>query len=366
MDSENGFVMAGGDGKESYTKNSSYQRAVIDSSKSLVQISITEHIDQLIMTNTSSPSQTFSIADLGCSVGPNTFTAVQNIIETIKLKYSNSISDESTFPEFQVHFSDHALNDFNTLFKSLSPDREYYASGVPGSFYTRLFPRASLHVVHCSSSLQWLSQVPSEITVRNSGAYNKGRIHNVGDDEGITNAYSRQFAADLFKFLDARAQELVPGGLVMLVLPARPDGVQHSRVLLSIMIGMIGECLMDLAKEGVIDEEKLDGFNVPIHFACPHEMEEVVKQNGRFGIEKMEGLAEVKGTNLFPSPQQVSLSMRAATEELIKKQFGHEILDQVFGTLFPEKFMKGVGRIMSSSALSLFVLLKLKQDSAAV
>ncbi|GFP86249.1 probable S-adenosylmethionine-dependent methyltransferase at5g38780 [Phtheirospermum japonicum] len=333
--------MTGGDGNESYTKNSLYQGAVINSAKPLVQKSIAEHIDQLII---SSPTlETFCIADLGCSVGPNTFFAISNILEPIKLKYPNS--------EFQVHFSDHTLNDFNTLFKSLPPNRDYYASGVPGSFYTRLFPRASLHVAHCSTALHWLSQVPREITDRTSRAYNKGKIHNVGHNEEVTNAYLRQFATDLVKFLDARAQELVPGGLVMLILPARPDGAPHSQIVLSVMMDMIGDCLMDLARE-------VEEFNVPMHFASPQELEQVIKQHGRFSIERMENVPQVQASDIFTSPEQLSLAIRASTEELITKHFGREISDRVF-PLFPEKFVKGQDRILASSSPSLFVLLKL-------
>ena len=62
-------------------------------------------------------------------------------------------------------------NDFNNIFKSLGFFREKlsseveggvgpcYFTGVPGSFYGRIFPTKSLHFVHSSYSLQWLSQV---------------------------------------------------------------------------------------------------------------------------------------------------------------------------------------------------------------
>ncbi|KAK7849230.1 putative s-adenosylmethionine-dependent methyltransferase [Quercus suber] len=56
-----------------------------------------------------------------------------------------------------VFFNDQFSNDFNTLFISLPPNRQYFAAGVPGSFYGRLFPKASLHFIHSSYALQWLS-----------------------------------------------------------------------------------------------------------------------------------------------------------------------------------------------------------------
>lgn len=108
------------------------------------------------------------IADLGCSSGPNTFLAVYEIINTIDKK-RNSLVHKS--PEYQIYMNDLPNNDFNTIFKSLSNFKEKlrkqmgpgfgpcFFSAVPGSFYDRLLPNKSLHFVHSSYSLMWLSKV---------------------------------------------------------------------------------------------------------------------------------------------------------------------------------------------------------------
>ncbi|GFP86219.1 probable S-adenosylmethionine-dependent methyltransferase at5g37990 [Phtheirospermum japonicum] len=349
MDFVNGISMAGGDGAQSYTNNSLYQRAVMDAGMLLVQKSIADHIQPTSL-------ETFSIADLGCSVGPNTFIAMDNILESVKLKYQNA---NNKIPEFQVYFNDHALNDFNTLFKSLPPNRDYHASGVPGSFYTRLFPRASLRIAYSSYSLQWLSQVPTEIMDPTSPAYNKGRISCMGDNQEVINAYSRQHFKDFSDFLHARAQEIVPGGLLMLILPARSNGVHHSRDPFSIMNDRLGACLMDLAKKGVIDEAKVDAYNLPQYIASPHEFEEIIKKNGHFDIERMEGLPEAKASYRPSSPEEVTRGIRAVMEELVKEHFGHEILDDVFD-IFQEKLAEAPD---PGPELNLFILLKLKEDN---
>ncbi|KAK6127693.1 hypothetical protein DH2020_038567 [Rehmannia glutinosa] len=289
MDSINVIAMAGGDGIQSYTNNSSFQKMAIDYAKPLIQKSIADSIQP-----TNSPtSMTFRVADLGCSVGPNTFIAVDNILEAVKLKYQNA---DHEAPKFQVYFNDHAINDFNTLFKSLPPNREYYASGVPGSFYTQLFPRASLHIVHCSYSIHWLSQLPREITDKSSRVWNKGKIHYVGAGE-----------------------------------------------------------------KGVIDEDKVDSFNVPCYFSSPQELEQVINQNGRFNIEMLESLPKLEVSNISSIPQVLCRATRAITEELITEHFGHEILDEVFG-LFQEKIVKALDRIMGTD-FNLFMLLKLKKET---
>ncbi|CAA0837165.1 S-adenosyl-L-methionine-dependent methyltransferases superfamily protein [Striga hermonthica] len=323
---------------------------IVEGAKLLVRKSINEHI------NPRKTTLPFGIADLGCSIGPNTFLAVHSIIEFVKLKYEES---DVFSPEFQVYFNDQTTNDFNSLLKSLPLDREYYANATPGTFYARLFPSASLHVAHCSFSLHWLSRVPVEILDRDSTAYNKGKTHYVRAREEVVRAYANQHVVDFNKFLNARAREIVPGGLLLLVVPARPDGCRHSEAFLNVVFDALGGCLVDLARKGLIDEEKVDTFNWPIYIASPHELQDVMKQNGHFTIEKMESLPETEASDY--EPRAASLSVRAVAEEQIRMHFGHEILDQVF-ELFLEKLRKNWVRFVSIPEFNLFVLLKRKQN----
>ncbi|KAL3825446.1 hypothetical protein ACJIZ3_021475 [Penstemon smallii] len=328
----NGYVMTGGSGNQSYAKNSSYQRDVVDATKLLIQTAVSEYLNPRNFPGL----ETFYVADLGCSVGPNTFIAVQNIINAVKLRYQ--ISNDK-IPEFQVLFNDHKQNDFNTLFKSLPLNREYYASGVPGSFHSNLFPRASLHFVHTSYSLQWISCVPKEIITKN-----KGR------------AYARQHAADFANFLQARAREVVAGGLMVIVLPCRPDGVPHSRVSFNILNGIFSSTFADLAKKGMIDEEKVDTFNLPIYNKSPQELEATMKYNGCFRIEKIECLPKITTQDV---PHVVSLGTRAITEGLIKEHFGEEILDGLFEH-FTNKLVESLKDVESGLGLKLFYHLNAK------
>ena len=112
----------------------------MDAAKQLVIEAILENLD----IPKCSPSNAIRVADLGCAVGPNTFQ-VQNIPDAVELKYQNQ-GLNSQIPDFQVFFNDQTSNDFNTLFAALPPNRRYLAAGVPGSFYCRLFPNASLLV----------------------------------------------------------------------------------------------------------------------------------------------------------------------------------------------------------------------------
>jgi hypothetical protein len=179
----------------------------------------------------SAPLNSISVADLGCSTGPNTFLAVQNIVDAIELKYQQS---ENEIPEFQVFFNDHVSNDFNTLFKAFPAKRKYLAAGVPGSFF------------HSSSSVNWLSEVPKEITDKTSPAWNKGRISYTNSGKEVAEAYATQHAMDMESFLCARAEELEVGGLMVLLIAAVPDVIHSSDTTICSQIDLLGSCLMDM------------------------------------------------------------------------------------------------------------------------
>lgn len=118
------------------------------------------------------PKIPFVVVDLGCSCGSNTINVVDVIIKHIMKRYEALGLNP---PEFSAFFSDLPSNDFNTLFQLLPPlanygvsmeeclaadnHRSYFAAGVPGSFYRRLFPARSVDVFHSAFSLHWLSQV---------------------------------------------------------------------------------------------------------------------------------------------------------------------------------------------------------------
>ncbi|KAI3807325.1 hypothetical protein L1987_23251 [Smallanthus sonchifolius] len=112
--------------------------------------------------------KSMGVEDLGCSSGQNSLTAVSQIMHKV-VTASQKIG--LPIPELRVSLNDLPGNDFNEIFKSLlelykNVKNDYgfegrYIWGLPGSFYGNLFPAHSLHSVHSSSSLHWLSQTKS-------------------------------------------------------------------------------------------------------------------------------------------------------------------------------------------------------------
>ncbi|KAK1557747.1 hypothetical protein Q3G72_031038 [Acer saccharum] len=327
------YAMIGGDGQNSYVKNSGYQKGVVDSAKEMMNEAIADKLDFKTLGLLDSSSCTFQIVDFGCSVGPNTFTAMQNIIESVDKKYHSQVlqqhQNSSLTLEFQAIFNDHYNNDFNTLFANLPPLRKYFAAGVPGSFHGRLFPKSTLHFAHCSYALHWLCKIPREIMDNTSPAWNKDSIQCTGIVKEVAEAYLAQYKNDMESFFNARAQELVAGGLMVILLSVRPNGIPMFMTGEGKVYDLLGTCLVDLAKKGLLSEEKVNSFNLPIYYPTMKELEDLVQNNGYFTIERMNKLS-IPMTQMTFSPQLICSMIRSVFEGVIKEHFGEEFIDHIF------------------------------------
>lgn len=102
-------------------------------------------------------------ADFGCSVGANTLGFAKCVVDALKSR------PEIGERDIVCHFADLPSNDFNTLFKQFPPmvgqgdggeeERIWFADGVPGTQYGRMFPRSSLHVAITAITLHYLNEV---------------------------------------------------------------------------------------------------------------------------------------------------------------------------------------------------------------
>ncbi|XP_057842376.2 probable methyltransferase TCM_000168 [Cryptomeria japonica] len=300
------LAMNGGQGEGSYAQNSLHQSECLH----FLQPFLKECISNMKIT----PVERFCIADLGCSAGPNTLFIAESISKVIQDK---CMVMGSPVPELQVFFSDLPSNDFNLLFQSLPPppkgDKEeeededsnekngcriktrcnYFVAGVAGSFYNRLFPKNSLHFVHSSFSLHWLSQVPPEIEDKKLKSWNGGRVHisKEGPVE-IGEAYLGQFKKDVHNFLRARSDEVVRGGCMFICIGGRPDACDDPRDQgpSRFTRDTLNATLNDMVIQGMIKEEERDSFNLPIYSPSPKELRAQVEKEGSFIVKKIESL----------------------------------------------------------------------------
>ncbi|KAK9075330.1 hypothetical protein SSX86_003653 [Deinandra increscens subsp. villosa] len=361
MEVVNTLHMNIGDGESSYATNSLLQEIVIRQAFPVLQHAIID-----IMNHDLFFDHCFKIADLGCSSSKNTLLVVSNIIDTV-IEVCEETNRKPS--QFQVCLNDLFGNDFNTLFKSL-PD--FYAklekkkgensgscfvSAIPGSFYGRLFPNQSLHIIHSSYSIHWLSQVPEGL---------KNNLLNIymakSSPPNVFQEYGKQFKSDFMKFLQLRSEEIVCGGHMVLTLVGRSvaDPTSNDGCCL---LQLHAQSLLDMVKEGLVQESDINSFNVPLYHPCEDEVRNIIHTEGSFSLESLttfqvnwdpqdkdyKNLKDPNETISRTHGENTAKVVRAFTEPLLTSHFGKSIIDGVF-----KKYEKHVAQHLTNNKTKFF------------
>uniref|UniRef100_A0A0E0R6K6 SAM dependent carboxyl methyltransferase n=1 Tax=Oryza rufipogon TaxID=4529 RepID=A0A0E0R6K6_ORYRU len=358
MKIEHDLHMIKGDGDTSYARNSSTQRKAILATKHMVEKAMKGVFMEL-------KPQSMVVADLGCSSGTNTLLFISEMIAMISEENTSDNNIRKCPMEVQFFLNDLPSNDFNHIFKSLGQFEQsivqdcariglkpppHYVAGVPGSFYTRLFPCNSVHIFHSSFSLMWLSQIPEHL----DSTMNKGNIYiGVTTPPLVAKLYLDQFEKDFSRFLQFRCIELVSGGqMVLTFLGRKSNDVVHGGGMMNISIELLSQAVQTLVAEGRVEKEKLDSFNLPFYGPSVDELKQLVQQSELLDIIDIQAFeltfdpidkSELKeGITTAPAIQDnvheatghnIAAGLRAVMEPLFASHFGESIIDDLF-TLF--------------------------------
>uniref|UniRef100_A0ACD5UJ58 Uncharacterized protein n=1 Tax=Avena sativa TaxID=4498 RepID=A0ACD5UJ58_AVESA len=250
------FHMAEGEGETSYVNNSKHQRKALLETGAALEKAVREVYADLLH-----PAMT--VVDLGCSSGPNTLSFVSKVIEVVGRGSDKPESGRDPV-ELQFFLNDLQRNDFNQVFRSLAGFREstaaehrenavvppFYIAGVPGSYYTRLFPRQSCHLFHSSYCLHWRSQVPAGLEAGGKEYLNEGNIYIAENTPGgVVELYRQQFQEDMLLFLKLRYEELVLGGQMVLTFLGRKYEDVYNDGYLNHPWGLLARSLQSLVEE---------------------------------------------------------------------------------------------------------------------
>ncbi|XP_062079441.1 probable caffeine synthase MTL2 [Humulus lupulus] len=346
--------MKGGVGKASYSNNSSLQKVVISKVKSTVEETALEVYSNIL-------PECMRIGELGCSSGPTALTVTSYILDAI-MSSSQFLDDEMNKKKpltFQVFLNDLPGNDFNTLFQLLSSFYERlknkngdkfkplcFVMAMPGSFHGRLFPNNSMHTIHSSNSLHWLSKVPNGLVSETGEAHNKDNIYITKTSPGVlVKAYLSQFQEDFTIFLRCRSEEMVVGGCMVLTIMGSVISNDPKHIL-----EIVGRVLSDMVFEGIIEEKSVGNFNVPIYCPTVMEVRNMIEEEGSFWLRKLEAYelawdtgfseaeAKTNNTNINDDDEvdklnrgtYVSNYMRAVLEPIMIKHFGKSVMDDLF------------------------------------
>ncbi|KAL9243676.1 hypothetical protein vseg_017534 [Gypsophila vaccaria] len=335
------FHMNGGAGDTSYAKNCTIQDNVLSVTNRLVKAAMHDYLRENVAV------ETITVAELGCSSGPTALKAVSEIMDVVEERKRRA--------KFTVYLVDLPSNDFNELFtllpsfqKKLREEKGHdygtcVISGLPGSFYDRLFPNGSLNFAHSSASLHWLSQVPKGLDGKDDPRMvNKGNVYlsNTSSPE-VVQAYYQQFRNDFTTFLKHRSQELVTGGRLVIALMSRKSNDHSSKedVRLS---DMVGQALRSMVSQGLIPEEKVDSCNFALYTPCYEEVKQLIKEESSFEIVHYE-LVETdwdagrKTRTELDSYEpgitrggMIAKMNRAVIESILKLYFDNHVLDELF------------------------------------
>ncbi|KAL4562886.1 hypothetical protein LXL04_026917 [Taraxacum kok-saghyz] len=350
MEVENILHMNVGNGESSYASNSFLQETVIRETLQVLKQSIKGMVNLDVAFNKS-----FVLADLGCGTGTNTLLLASMVIDTV-LELCKEHDRKA--PHFQVCLNDLLGNDFNTIFQllpnfygNLKKKGENFGScfvsAIPGSFYGRLFQDESLHLVHASYSVHWLSQVPQGIE------NNKANIYMAKTSPpNVFEAYGKQFHTDFIKFLQLRSKELVHGGRMVLTFLGR-SSVDPTTDDCCRAFDLLARSLLCMVKEGLVEESYVNSFNIPIYTPCEDEVRYAIHNEGSFSLDTFNDFQgnwdpyDTDYTNTVDSDTESHIHgknyakvLRAVMEPLLVSHFKSSINIDVLFRIFQEQVAK--------------------------
>ncbi|KAL9260739.1 putative jasmonic acid carboxyl methyltransferase 2 [Drosera capensis] len=338
------FHMNSDVGETSYAKNSVPQKKLLSIAKPFLEEALAEYLYK-----SNQVPDKMSVADLGCSWGPNVLLTISEIVNVV---YDICRRRSCPCPELFVSLNDLPGNNFNNIFTSLP---EFYSklraekgggfgpcmvAGVPGSFYGRLFPSKSLHFAHSSSSLHWLSQPPVGLDVNARPMLNKGNLYiSSTSPEAVVQAYADQFNQDFSSFIRSRAVEMITGGRMVLSFMGRRNPDHMGDDIAYGPMELLSQALRTMITDGIVEEEMLDSFNVPYYTPCPREVIQVIEEQGSFAVWRLETIefdwdagydsAGEFAVSSSSRGQWVAKTHRAVIEPMLSHYFGSGVIDEL-------------------------------------
>uniref|UniRef100_A0A0E0A8R0 Jasmonate O-methyltransferase n=2 Tax=Oryza glumipatula TaxID=40148 RepID=A0A0E0A8R0_9ORYZ len=304
---------------ETSENNLHAQKTAQDRMRTLIEEAVTG-----LCTGSCPHPKNMVIADLGCSSGPNAITLVSAAVDAI---HRYCTQHEQLPPEMCVLLNDLPGNDFNTVAKSLDTLKHSgeEALAQPAVVITGMAPE---------------DLKKSGIPMHDSDEQLRSSRHQI-----VADSYARQFRKDFMRFLSLRAQEIVPGGRMVVSLFVRRSDKPDTECTQPWT--PVVTALSDMASRGVISKEKLDSFYIPLYCPMDSKVNKIIEEEGSFEINKMLMHDPYGGTGgkALLDLKMVALRVRAVFEPIIVQHFAlsDEIMDD---------FVRAVERhLISSGAL---------------
>ncbi|XP_028515294.1 probable caffeine synthase 2 isoform X2 [Exaiptasia diaphana] len=159
------------------------------------------------------PGSVFTIVDFGAADGGTSMLLMYESVKAIREKYGEEMP-------ITIIYEDQPVNDYKSVFMRMQGfipgPRSYlmdfqnvFVMACGTNFYSQCLPRNSVHFGFSATSVHWLREKPCDIT----GALH----HSMMTDPREKEMFSKQGEKDWELFLMNRAEELAPGGYMLLV-----------------------------------------------------------------------------------------------------------------------------------------------------
>jgi hypothetical protein len=205
------------------------------------------------------------VADHGCSEGQNSIFAVGLVAEAWRQRRPEQ-------PICAIH-TDLPANNFNKVFANLHnpassnylqeqgrPRPNVYALAAAGSFYQSLLPPASVHFSLSFSAIVWMERLP-DIAVPDFIMYARSTPE-------VQQVFKKEAAQQLDRFLQRRAEELAPGGKLLVLTPGQMPG----RGCWEGIYDVINDACLDLVRAGQLEQNLYQKLILPVYFRDTEEM----------------------------------------------------------------------------------------------
>ncbi|KAG6499771.1 hypothetical protein ZIOFF_039563 [Zingiber officinale] len=290
------------------------------------------------------------IVDLGCSSGPNTFIVVSQVLNII-VELRRMMEMKKPL-EVQFLLNDLPGNDFNYVFQSLHKFKKKVEEETKGELLVPYYV------------------VPKELEHEQGVPLNKGNIYWTETTPQVEKAYREQYKKDFLTFLRSRYTELnMGGGMVLTFLGRRKRTPGHGD--LCHLYGLLAEALNSMVLEGILSEEKVDTFNLPLYGPFLEDVKSVIHHEGLFNLDRVEIFESnwdpfddsedhsfnFALRNYTKSAKNVADCIRAVLEPLIVHQFGDAILDDLF-TRYTHNVSKHLIKEKANHTILVFALKK--------
>ena len=182
------------------------------------------------------PDGPITVADFGCSQGNNSMRPMAMVLDGLA---ERGRQGRDVMRDVMVVHTDLPRCDFTSLFATLEAAESYrrgrdhvFSSVIGHSFFDRLLPAASLSFGWSSFALHWMSALPAPL---------RAHIWPMLAATDERPAIAEIAARDWRRFLQARAEELVPGGqLVLVVGAADENGASGLEPMMDLANGVLG------------------------------------------------------------------------------------------------------------------------------